>query len=62
VAADDFLSLDDMLLLGPRSSDGSLPVVDFMRLSDGSDLIDAGADASSAHGGSAPDVGCFERY
>ena len=62
VAADDFVSLDDTLLLGARSSDGSLPVVDFMRLVGGSDLIDAGLPASSPHNGSAPDVGCFESW
>ncbi len=62
VAADDFVSIDDGPLLGPRSSDGSLPVVDFMRLAEGSDLIDAGLEGASAFGGSAPDIGCFEQY
>ncbi len=38
VAADDFQSVNDAALLGPRSSDGSLPVVPFLRLSPGSDL------------------------
>ncbi|MBW2453789.1 MAG: DUF4990 domain-containing protein [Deltaproteobacteria bacterium] len=62
VAADDFVSTDDATLLGPRASDGSLPVVDFMRLADGSDLIDAGLEGTTAFGGTAPDIGCFERY
>jgi hypothetical protein len=61
VGAEDFVSLDDTLLLGPRSPDGSLPVVDFMRLVSGSDLVDAGLPGSAAYGGSAPDIGCFER-
>jgi len=62
VAADDFLSLDTAPLLGSRSSDGSLPVVDFMRLVATSDLIDAGLVGSAPYSGAAPDVGCFERY
>jgi hypothetical protein len=61
VAADDFESVDDGALLGPRTPDGSLPVVPFMRLVPTSDLVDAGLDVGIAYGGTAPDVGCFER-
>jgi hypothetical protein len=62
VAADDFQSVDDAALLGPRSSDGSLPVVLFLRLSPGSDLVDAGLPGNAPSAGSAPDIGCFESY
>jgi len=62
VTAEDFVSVDDGPLLGPRSSDGSLPVVDFMRLVADSDLVDAGLAAAAPYGGSAPDIGCFEQY
>ena len=61
VAADDFEDLDDAALLSPRSPDGSLPVVNFMRLVPGSDLVDAGTKGNAPFQGAAPDVGCFER-
>jgi len=57
----DFLSLDPTLILAPRNADGSLPVNDFMRLADGSDLIDAGSDAKLPYSGVAPDLGCYEK-
>jgi hypothetical protein len=60
VEADDFISLDDAGMLGPRGADGSLPVTDFLRLATGSDLIDAGIDVGLVYNGSAPDLGCFE--
>jgi hypothetical protein len=60
VAADDFVSLDDSGMLGPRAADGSLPSTDFLRLAAGSDLIDAGIDVGLEYNGSAPDLGCFE--
>lgn len=66
----DFLSLDPSIAEGPRQSDGSLPVSDFMRLVPGSDLIDAGTTDVSfvfdgvtynpVYNGSAPDLGAFE--
>ena len=55
VSADDFLSVDDAGLLGPRQSDGSLPVTDFLRLAPGSDLLDAGTDTGLFYAGEAPD-------
>ncbi len=55
VEADDFVSLDDSGLLGPRNPDGSLPVTDFLRLAPGSDLIDAGIDMGLEFNGTAPD-------
>jgi len=62
VDGSDFQDLDDAALLGPRSSDGSLPVVGFMRLVPGSDLRDAGAAGVASYAGAAPDIGCFESY
>ena len=38
VSAGDFLSLEESLLTAPRQADGSLPVIDFMRLAPGSGL------------------------
>lgn len=61
VSAEDFASLDDGPALGARSSDGSLPVVPFLRLASGSDLVDAGTDVGLFSSGDAPDLGCFER-
>ncbi|WP_242158656.1 hypothetical protein [Aestuariivivens sediminis] len=42
--ASAFVSLSIDLLSGPRQADGSLPDIDFMKLTAGSDLIDAGID------------------
>ena len=60
ITDDDFVSLDENLLTAPRKSDGSLPYIDFMRLVQGSDLIDAGIDIGFAFTGGAPDLGAFE--
>jgi hypothetical protein len=60
VTADDFISLDDTGMLGPRAADGSLPATDFLRPAPGSDLVDAGIDVGLPFGGTAPDLGCFE--
>ena len=59
-AETDFLSLDKTLILAPRRSDGALPVNDFMRLAEGSALIDAGIDINLGYNGNAPDLGCYE--
>jgi len=61
VTAEDFVSLDDSAMFGPRSSDGSLPVTEFLRLTEGSDLVDAGTDVGQYSTGAAPDLGCYER-
>ena len=58
--AADFRSLDTTQLLAPRAADGSLPEGTFMRLADGSKLIDAGVDVGQAYMGDAPDLGCYE--
>lgn len=60
VDANDFLSTDEALLVAPRKPDGSLPDVDFLKLKEGSDLIDKGLDLGFAFYGAAPDLGAFE--
>jgi hypothetical protein len=60
VTAADFASVDTAGVRGPRAADGSLPVVAFMHLAPGSDLIDAGTDVGLPHEGPAPDLGAFE--
>jgi len=56
----DFRSVSYSGATGPRQSDGSLPVLDFMKLAPGSDLINAGVDVGFPYGGSAPDMGAYE--
>jgi len=46
--------------MGPRSPDGSLPILEFLRLRDGSQLIDRGTDVGLPYNGSAPDLGAYE--
>lgn len=60
VAASDFQSLDTTLILAPRNGNGELPNNDFMRLAEGSTLIDAGIDINLGYNGNAPDLGCYE--
>lgn len=60
ISADDFLSLDTALLTAPRSADGSLPLINFMRLRPGSKLVDRGVDVGLPYYGKQPDPGCFE--
>jgi len=60
VTNDDFVSLDTLGVRGPRNADGSLPILDFMHLASGSDLIDAGSDIGLPYSGTAPDLGAFE--
>jgi hypothetical protein len=57
---DDFESVDWTGVDGPRQEDGSLPVLGFLHLKNGSDLIDAGVDAGLPFTGNAPDLGAFE--
>lgn len=56
----DFVSLDSSGMDGPRQSNGSLPVLTFLHLAPGSDLIDAGVSVGLPFCGTAPDMGCFE--
>jgi len=55
----DFLSLDASQLTRPRSINGSLPVIDFLKPSPGSRLIDKGLEAGLPFFGVAPDIGCL---
>lgn len=56
----DFQSLDTTQILAARNADGSLPSGTFMRLAEGSHLIDAGIDVNLGYNGNAPDLGCYE--
>ncbi len=60
VTVEDFVSLDTTGVRGPRKADGSLPDLPFMKLAQGSDLIDAGTNVGLPFIGSAPDLGAFE--
>ncbi len=60
LTAADFLSLDTSLIRVARSADGSIPSTAFMRLANGSSLIDAGTNVGIAYNGAAPDLGAFE--
>lgn len=46
---------------GARQSDGSLPVLSYLKLAVGSDLIDAGTDVGLSYLGAAPDLGPYEK-
>lgn len=60
VSDDDFVSVDSTGVSGKRQSNGSLPVLSFLKLTKGSDLINAGIDVGLLFKGSAPDLGPFE--
>lgn len=60
VTDEDFVTLDSAGLQGPRLADGSLPNIWFLKLNDGSDLIDAGMDVGLTFSGDAPDIGTGE--
>ncbi|HEV7279868.1 MAG TPA: right-handed parallel beta-helix repeat-containing protein [Pirellulaceae bacterium] len=60
VSESDFLSLNEDLLTAPRTSEGALPEMDFLRLTPESDLIDGGVDLGLPFKGAAPDLGAFE--
>jgi hypothetical protein len=60
LTAADFISTDPEGSDGPRNKNGSLPVLDFMKLRKGSGMIDAGIDVGLPYKGKAPDLGCFE--
>lgn len=57
----DFVSLDESALMGPRKPDGSLPDIDFMQINPASPLMDAGTDAGYPFYGDAPEPGAFEQ-
>jgi hypothetical protein len=56
----DFLSIDVTGVTGARQSDGSLPVLNFMKLAAGSDLINKGVNVGLPYVGTAPDLGAYE--
>lgn len=56
----DFISLTSTGITGTRGEDGSLPVLNFLRLRDTSPLVDAGTDVGLDYNGYAPDLGAFE--
>jgi hypothetical protein len=56
----DFVSVDPAQLYYTRKADGSLPDITFMKLAEGSKLIDAGTDVGLSFNASAPDIGAFE--
>jgi hypothetical protein len=60
ITDDDFLSLDDSVIAGPRNSDGSIPDSNFVRLAPGSDAIDVGAHVGLPFVGRGPELGAFE--
>lgn len=60
VSSDDFVSISEPLLIAARQADGSLPENAFLRLKNGSDLIDKGKNLGFIFNGTAPDLGAFE--
>lgn len=60
VTSEDFISVDDTGMLGPRKTDGSLPEPNFLRPTKESKLVDAGVDIGIPFLGNAPDIGPFE--
>lgn len=60
VTAADFLSLSSTGVDGARQADGSLPLLNFLRLVAGSDLINVGTNVGFPYNGVAPDLGAFE--
>ena len=60
VTKEDFLTLDDSVITGPRNPDGSIPESNFLQLAPDSDAIDAGMDIGLPFSGKAPDLGAFE--
>jgi len=57
----DFISIDSTGVSGKRQSDGSLPVLNFLKLTKGSDLINVGINVGLPYKGLAPDLGPFEK-
>lgn len=60
VNSTDFLSIDEKELIVPRNADGSLPEINFLKLKEGSDCIDAGTKLGFPFYGLNPDLGAFE--
>jgi hypothetical protein len=60
VTDDDFVSVSTDGTDGPREADGGLPELDFLKLRQGSDLIDRGLELGFAFEGEAPELGAYE--
>lgn len=60
VSTTGFVSLDFSGASGPRQADGSLPVLNFLKLAAASAVIDKGVNVGIAYSGSAPDLGAYE--
>jgi hypothetical protein len=60
VTSADFLSIDSTGVTAPRQADGSLPIISYMHLATGSDLIDAGTNVGIAYNNTKPDLGAWE--
>jgi len=60
VASNDFVTLDESLLMAARLTNGELPYLNFARLTNTSDCINAGTNMGFPFYGSAPDLGAFE--
>ncbi|MBB3062732.1 right-handed parallel beta-helix repeat-containing protein [Microbulbifer rhizosphaerae] len=60
-SSSDFLSTSDNGFMGPRQADGSLPDLNFLKLSSGSQMIDRGVDVGLPYNGPVPDLGAYER-
>jgi hypothetical protein len=60
VSNNDFVSVDSTGLSGARQADGTLPVLNFLKLAATSDLINAGVDIGLDFEGAAPDMGAYE--
>jgi hypothetical protein len=56
----DFVSLSSTGIDGTRQTDGSLPIITFLHLGTGSDLINSGITVGLPFSGSSPDLGAFE--
>ena len=60
VSSGDFITLDTSQLTAPRQTNGELPYINFLRLTNTSDCVDAGTNLGFAFYGTAPDLGAFE--
>lgn len=56
----DFLSVVSTGAKGARGINGELPILNFLKLVSGSDLIDVGVDVGIAYSGTHPDLGAYE--
>ncbi|HVZ88454.1 MAG TPA: right-handed parallel beta-helix repeat-containing protein, partial [Polyangia bacterium] len=54
------MAVEESGALGPRQADGSMPNVDFLKLTAGSRMIDKGMDVGLPYVGAAPDLGAYE--